>query len=79
MEPVGISNAKAQFSKLVRLAEQGEDILIARDGKPVVRMTNLEYKKPKTRFGGMKGKIWIADDFDDPLPPEIQAEFEADL
>lgn len=81
MEPVDLSKARTQFSKWVKLAEQGQDVFLARDGKPVARLTKLEpipEKKPII-FGLLKGKIHIADDFDDPLPPEIQAEFEADL
>jgi beta-lactamase regulating signal transducer with metallopeptidase domain len=42
----------------------------------VVRLTKLEAVKKPIVFGLMKGEIWIADDFDDPLPPEVLAEFE---
>ncbi|HEU5457210.1 MAG TPA: type II toxin-antitoxin system prevent-host-death family antitoxin [Terracidiphilus sp.] len=76
---VNIFQAKTQLSKLVERAEHGEEIILARAGKPVARLTQLQPEKKKIRFGGMKGKIWIADDFDDPLPEEILAEFEADL
>jgi len=80
MEPIELVKAKAQFSKLVRLAEQGQDFVIARDGKPVARLTQLESeKKPKLQFGLMKGKIWVAEDFDAPLPDEVIAQFEQDL
>jgi prevent-host-death family protein len=72
--------AKTQLSKLVERVELGEDVIIARAGKPVARLTRLKpEKKRKIRFGGLKGKIWIADDFDAPLPPEVLAEFEADV
>lgn len=75
--PVNIFQAKTQLSKLVEMAEHGQDVIIARAGKPVARLTRLEApaKKP-IRFGALKGKIWIADDFDAPLPPEVLAEFE---
>ncbi|MGH9518198.1 MAG: type II toxin-antitoxin system Phd/YefM family antitoxin, partial [Terriglobales bacterium] len=76
---VNIFEAKTQLSKLVQRAEQGEEIILARAGKPVARLTRLQPEKRKIRFGGMKGKIWIAKDFDDPLPEEVLAEFEADL
>jgi len=79
MQTFNIFEAKTQLSKLVELAEHGEDVVIARAGKPVARLTQLEPAKKPIRFGGLKGKIWIADDFDDPLPPELLAEFEADL
>jgi prevent-host-death family protein len=76
---VNIFEAKTQLSKLIEMAERGEDVIIARAGKPVARLTKLAPEKPKIRFGGLKGKIWIADDFDAPLPPEVLAEFEGDI
>ncbi len=76
---INIFQAKTQLSKLVEMAERGEDVVIARAGKPVARLTQLEPRKPKIRFGGLKGKIWVADDFDAPLPPEVLAEFEGDI
>jgi len=53
--------------------------VLARNGKPVARLTKLESQKKPIVFGLMRGEIHVADDFDDPLPPEIQAAFEADL
>ena len=76
---VNIFEAKAQLSKLIQMAENGEDVVIARAGKPVVRLTRLEPVKKPIVFGLMKGEIHVSDDFDDPLPPEVLAEFEADL
>ena len=73
---VNIFEAKTHLSKLIEKVERGEDVIIARAGKPVARLTGLVPDKPKIRFGGLKGKIWVADDFDAPLPPEILAEFE---
>ena len=76
---VNMFEAKTHLSKLVEKAESGEDVIIARAGKPVARLTQLKPKKRQVKFGLMKGEIWIADDFDASLPPEVQAEFEADL
>jgi len=76
---VNIFQAKTQLSKLIEMAEKGEDVVIARAGKPVVRLTKLEPTKKPIVFGLLKGKIHVAEDFDAPLPPEVQAEFEADL
>ncbi len=66
-----IFEAKTNLSKLIAKAEKGEDVVIARAGKPVVRLTRLETAKKPIRFGGLKGKIWIADDFDAPLPEDF--------
>ena len=70
-KPVNIFEAKTNLSKLVAKAEKGEDVIIARAGKPVVRLTQFESVKKPIRFGGLKGKIWIAEDFDAPLPEDF--------
>jgi prevent-host-death family protein len=70
---VNIFEAKTQLSKFIEMAERGEDVIIARAGKPVARLTALkpEPERRKIRYGALKGKIWIADDFDDPLPEDF--------
>jgi len=68
---VNVFEAKTKLSKLIAKAENGEDVIIARAGKPVVRLTKLETAKKPIRFGGLKGKIWIAKDFDAPLPEDF--------
>jgi len=74
---VNIYEAKTQLSKLVDLAAAGQEIIIARAGKPVARLTTFEQPKKKPIvYGLLEGKGWIADDFDDPLPEEIQKYFE---
>ena len=79
MPTVNIFEAKTQLSKLVAMAERGEDVIIARAGKPAVRLTQLKPEKKPIVFGLLKGKIHVADDFDAPLPEEILDEFEANL
>lgn len=76
MTNFNIFEAKTQLSKLIELAEKGEEVVIARAGKPVVRLTKLEPAKPTIRFGLLKGKLHVADDFDAPLPDHELAEFE---
>ena len=78
MPTVNIFEAKTQLSKLIQIVENGGDVIIARAGKPVARLTQLEPKKHTIRFGLLKGKIHVADDFDAPLPPEMLAEFEGE-
>ncbi|QCP54770.1 type II toxin-antitoxin system Phd/YefM family antitoxin [Trinickia violacea] len=76
MQTVNIHEAKTQFSRLVDAAANGEEIVIAKAGKPAARLVPMERPKVVRRFGGLKGKVRIADDFDAPLPDEIIAAFE---
>ena len=72
MAVVKIHEAKTHLSKLIARVEAGEEIVIARDDKPVVRMTAVEPRKRRPQFGAMKG-IWpnLPDEFFfDPLPEE---------
>jgi prevent-host-death family protein len=68
---VNIFEAKTQLSKLIEMAERGEEVIIARAGKPVARLTGIEAKKRPIRFGLLKGKIHVSDDFDDYLPEDF--------
>lgn len=78
MATVNIYQAKTQLSKLVDQAAAGKDVVIARNGKPVARLTSLQRKKEKRAItlGLLEGEGWIADDFDAPLPDDVLAEFE---
>ena len=76
MATVNIYQAKTPLSELVDQAAQGEDSIIARNGKPVAPLTTLAQEKLPVPFGLMEGEIWIADDFNDPLPDKILAGFE---
>ena len=73
MRTVNIHAAKTHLSSLVEEAATGEEIIIAKAGKPMARLVPLEAKKKNfaSTFGMLKGKIWISDDFNDPLPPEM--------
>ena len=59
--------AKSTLSQLVKRAEGGEDVLIARNGKPVVRLTRIHQEKPKLPWGALRGQMKMLDDFDAPL------------
>jgi prevent-host-death family protein len=76
MQTVNIYEAKTQLSKLVDLASSGTDVVIARAGKPIARLTAVKKEKRPIVFGLLEGEGWIADDFDAPLPDEILAGFE---
>jgi prevent-host-death family protein len=73
MPTVNIHEAKTQFSRLVDAAAGGEEIVIAKAGKPAARLVPMARVR---RFGGLKGKVRIAEDFDAPLPDEVIAGFE---
>ncbi|HEX9481459.1 MAG TPA: type II toxin-antitoxin system Phd/YefM family antitoxin [Solirubrobacteraceae bacterium] len=67
--------AKTHLSKLAERAAQGEEIVIARNGRPVARLVPMPERKQR-KLGLAKGQIWISDDFDAPLPADIQEAFE---
>ena len=67
--PYSITEAKAKFSALLRRAEAGEEIVVTRRGKPVARIVPPRAIKRPSLHGAMKGRIWIAPDFDE-LGPE---------
>ena len=73
---VNIYDAKTNLSKRVDRAAAGEEIIIAKAGKPKARL--VPYRTGKKRRGGQNllGITCIAEDFDTPLPPEIQQYFE---
>ncbi len=69
MYQVNIHEAKTQLSKLIQAAINGEEVIIARGNKPVVRLEVLPEIRPQRRIGGAKGIIIsMPDDFNDPLP-----------
>lgn len=63
---VNIHYAKTHLSKLVEQAENGEEVILARNGKPAVRLTPLPAAKKRSLLGAGIGKIWISDDFNSP-------------
>ena len=75
MTEVNIHEAKTHLSKLLRRVTAGEEIVIARAGKPVARLVAVAEPPRPRELGRDRGKIWIADDFDT-LDPEILADFE---
>lgn len=76
MRTINIHEAKTQFSRLVDAVVNGEEIVVAKAGKPAARLVPIGQAKVKRRFGGLKGKVRIADDFDAPLPDEVISAFE---
>jgi prevent-host-death family protein len=70
MKTVNIHEAKTQLSKLVADAEAGEDVVIARAGKPVARLVRIADVVPERRFGAMKGRAATTDAFFETLPDD---------
>jgi prevent-host-death family protein len=77
MAQVGMHEAKTKLSQLVQRAEAGEEIVIARNGKPVARLVPVQAKASLTEVRGVwRGRVWMADDFDE-LPDDIADAFGA--
>lgn len=68
MTTVNVGQAKTELSRLIALALAGEEVEIARDGVPVVRLTPLEAARPGARFlaahGALAGELEVGDDFE---------------
>ncbi len=71
-----VHEAKTQLSRLIAMAEAGDEIVIARDGKPVARLVPLRNRQPQRRFGALAGVITLDDSFFDPLPEDELAAWE---
>ncbi len=76
MQTINIHEAKTHFSKLINLACQGEEIIIAKAGIPLIRLVPIVNRKTERVPGTAKEKISISENFDDPLPADILKEFE---
>ena len=73
---VNIHEAKTHLSRLLQRVANGEEVTIARAGVPVARLVPVEPAKKKIRPLGMdRGRVWVADDFDAPLPHDLLKEF----
>lgn len=75
MDTVNIHEAKTHLSQLIEKAVAGEDVIIAKAGKPLVRLTALEPPARKSRIGFLKGQVTVPDDFDTIFQDEIEDMF----
>lgn len=71
-------DAKTHLSQLAERASKGEEIVIARNGHALAKLVPIEEPREKRKLGLWEGKVWVSDDFDDPLPWEIQKYFEGE-
>jgi prevent-host-death family protein len=65
---VNVHEAKTHLSRLLRRVEGGEEIVIAKGGRPVAKLVPLRATKGDRTPGTAEGRVWISDDFDAPLP-----------
>jgi len=77
MRTVDIDDAQQELARLVESAADGEGFIIAKDGKPLVKVVPLDAPKPidKKRFGFLRGQISVPDDFDTMCQDEIEEMF----
>lgn len=75
MIQVNVHDAKTQLSKLLERVERGEEVVIARAGRPVARLVAVGAVAGHRVLGRDRGLFVVPDDFDDPLPDEILAGF----
>jgi len=76
MSEVGVHEAKTHLSRLLRRVAAGEEIVIAKGGKPVARLVPVA-APPERQLGRDRGLFEVPDDFDAPLPDEVLEDFES--
>ena len=71
IKTVTVHDAQTQLIKLMSFAMKGNEVIITKDNEPLVRLVPISSTSQPRRAGLSKGKIWISDDFDAPLPDEF--------
>lgn len=79
MNIVNIHEAKTNLSKLIAKTQKGEEVIIGKAGKPVAKLVEYKKKSVKRKFGALKGKIWVSDDFDDEDPQINKLFYEGEI
>lgn len=74
---VGVHEAKSTLSELLRRVATGEEVTITNNGEPVAKLVPIQRRAPRT-FGADEGLFEIPDDFDGPLPDDLQRAFEGE-
>jgi len=69
---VNVHEAKTNLSKLLARVALGEEVIIAKAGKPVAKLVAIRSERPRFKLGSAKGEFVVPDDFNDPLPKEIE-------
>ena len=73
---VTVQELDKQIHTLLAEVQRGAEIVISSSGKPLARLLPFDNENKSIRFGVLRGKVKVADDFDAPLPDDILAEFE---
>jgi prevent-host-death family protein len=76
MKTVNVHQAKTQLSRLLEEVAAGQEIIIAKAGKPVARLVSLRVAAKKRQLGILESKLTVPPDFDAPLPDAILEAFE---
>ena len=76
IQTYNVQEAKAKLSKLLQDVDSGIEVIIAKAGKPMARISRIEENSSKIRFGVLKGKVKVSEDFDAPLPDDLLSKFE---
>jgi prevent-host-death family protein len=72
---VNIHEAKTHLSRLLERVALGEEVIIAKAGKPVARLVAITPVRRAFKLGSARGEFVVPDDFNDPLPKEIEDSF----
>lgn len=75
---VNVHEAKTHLSRLLDRASQGEDVIIAKAGRPIARLVAIDERPKRRQPGSARGRLIIGEDFDAPLPDEVLRSFEGD-
>lgn len=70
MSVFNVHAAKTQLSRLIERACSGEEVIIARNNEPMVKLVPVQSPQPRRQFGSLKGQLIVPDSFFDPLPDD---------
>ena len=76
MREVNVHQAKTHLSRLLADVERGEEVIIARAGKPIARLVRFDLRDGPRILGLDRGIVRVPEDFDAPLPPDVATDFE---
>jgi prevent-host-death family protein len=69
---VDVNQAETHLSHLLKRVLLGEEVVITKAGEPVAKLVPIEAKRPRFTLGSAKGEFVVPEDFNDPLPKEIE-------